>query len=242
MNPLATLSRLLPASAKERIKTRLGVPGQRASLSLLRDNGFAPAVVLDVGAFEGEWTLLCKEFWPDAAVLMVEPLPHKAPALTALSDRLPGVRFVPALLGPTARQDVPFYVCETASSVLAEPAHPQPVSIRIDMTTLDELVHETPFRHLSLLKVDVQGYELEVLKGGAACLAAAEVLLLEVNLLPIYADAPLAHDLVHFLHLHGFQLYDICTLYRRPYDGALWQIDAIFVRSSSPLVVSNRWS
>ena len=40
----------------------------------------------------------------------------------------------------------------------------------------------------------------------------------------------------------GFQVYNICTFFRRPYDGALWCVGVIFVRSSSPLVASKRWA
>jgi hypothetical protein len=45
---------------------------------------------------------------------------------------------------------------------------------------------------------------------------------------------------LQFMSERGFQVYDICTFFRRPYDCALR--DVIFVRSSSPLVASKRWA
>ncbi len=44
-----------------------------------------------------------------------------------------------------------------------------------------------------------------------------------------------------YMGRHGFQVYDICELMRRPYDSALWQADIIFVRNSSALLYSKRW-
>ena len=65
---------------------------------------------------------------------------------------------------------------------------------------------------------------------------------MEVNLLGILDGAPLFHEATQFMSERGFQVYDICTFFRRPHDGALWQVDVIFVRSSSLLVASKRWA
>jgi len=73
-------------------------------------------------------------------------------------------------------------------------------------------------------------------------LAGAEAVLMEVNLIGIYGDAPLLDETVAFMATRGFRVYDICSFMRRPYDGALWQIDAVFVRRTSPLLASKRWA
>ena len=66
----------------------------------------------------------------------------------------------------------------------------------------------------------------------------AEVVLTEVNFIPIYRDAPLLSDVVRFFAEAGFRAYDLATLYRRPLDGALWQTDIVFVRNASRLISS----
>lgn len=124
-----------------------------------------------------------------------------------------------------------------------ESAKPNAVStISVPMTTLDKLTANTVFARPNFIKLDVQGYELEVLRGGERALASAEAVLMEVNLLGILDGVPLFHQATQFMSERGFQVYDICTLFRRPYDGALWQLDVIFVRSSSPMVASKRWA
>ena len=71
---------------------------------------------------------------------------------------------------------------------------------------------------------------------GMRTLESAQVVLMEMNLPGLHEGLPLFHESDGYMGKHGFQVYD------RPYDGALSQADAIFVRSSSTLIFSARWS
>jgi len=64
---------------------------------------------------------------------------------------------------------------------------------------------------------------------------------MEVSLIEINEGAPLGADIVEFMSRTDYRLYDICSFMRRPYDDALWQIDALFVHEESALVASQRW-
>jgi hypothetical protein len=110
------------------------------------------------------------------------------------------------------------------------------------MTTLDAITEGSAFARPDFIKLDVQGYEIEVLRGGVRALESAEVVLMEVNLLGLYEGVPLFHESADYMGKQGFQVYELGSLIRRPYDGALWQADVIFVRNSSPLLSSKRWS
>jgi FkbM family methyltransferase len=235
------MTALIPEAVKRKMKDRLGVPTMESGLMHLRVNGFAPKVVLDIGAYQGEWTLLCKRIWPGCSVLMLEAAPDRMPRLQQLASALGVVDARQALLGSSPRSSVAFYEQESASSVLPESAKAGQRSISLTMGTLDEAVADTAFAAPDFLKLDVQGYELEVLKGGRKALQSAEVALLEVNLLEIYEGAPLLHEALCFMAAEGFRAYDVCTLYRRPLDHALWQMDMIFVRSDSSLVAFKRY-
>lgn len=93
----------------------------------------------------------------------------------------------------------------------------------------DRLYGETP---VDFLKLDVQGYELEVLGGASRILSTCEFVLLECSLIRGNLGAPLFHDVVAAMAGYGFLLYDIATLMRRS-DNRLSQIDGLFVSASS---------
>lgn len=235
------VKRMVPARFKEALKKDLGVPSMERSLAALQANGFSPRVVIDIGAYKGEWTVFCKDLWPESSVLMLEGNPQRAAALQDMSKRWGGVSAEHALLGPAAQSAVPFYEQESASSVLPEAAKKNQPFTTLPMRTLDEVTAGTIFSKPDFLKLDVQGYELDILKGGRLTLQGAEVVLTEVNFIAIYQGAPLLRDVIEFFEGEGLRAYDIATLYRRPLDGALWQADLIFVRHNSPLVSSLRY-
>ncbi|MEQ8958462.1 MAG: FkbM family methyltransferase, partial [Coleofasciculus sp. C2-GNP5-27] len=97
-------------------------------------------------------------------------------------------------------------------------------------------------RSPDLLKLDVQGYELEVLKGAEKSLPEIQAILAEINLLDIHQNVPLLADMIAWLDKRNWVAYDICGLTRRPLDKALWQADFIFVPCHSPLRADKRWS
>jgi FkbM family methyltransferase len=236
------ISPLFPEKWKRYIKGELfQIPETESSLRRMRRLGFNPPVAIDVGAYVGEWTRSFKRIFPDAQVLMIEPQASKTAELSRAKSELRNVEVCAALLGARAEVSVGFCESETASSVLMEAENRRPPTTHMPMTTLDAITENGPFAYPNFIKLDVQGYEIEVLRGGTRTLESVEAVLMEVNLLPLHEGAPLFHESAEYLGKHGFQVYDICGFMRRPYDGALWQADVIFVRHSSPLLASKRW-
>ena len=106
------------------------------------------------------------------------------------------------------------------------------------MTTLDELLkpHVARLgRSPQLLKLDVQGSELDILRGGTKALEAAEIVVLEMSIIPINRGAPDFKEVYAFMDSHGFSITDIASFIRRPMDDALVQMDVIFARKTSAL-------
>lgn len=233
--------RLVPGQLKRRIKVALGVPDMEASLQGMKRRGFGPRTVIDVGAYTGEWTRMCRALFPDARILMIEPQPGMRPQLEYMAREDAQVSFAPALAGDRSRPAVPFYQAESGSSIFRDADGVPQIPTELPMTTLDAITSGTGFASPDFLKLDVQGAELAVLEGASAALASAEAILMEVNLLEIYSSVPLLDRAVAFMAERDFRVYDICTFFRRPLDNALWQTDMIFVKSSSPLLASKNW-
>jgi len=103
------------------------------------------------------------------------------------------------------------------------------------METLDRIVAGRKLAGPILLEADVQGYELEVLRGASQTLREVEVILLEVSLLPFNVGAPLFSDVVRFMTERRFPVYDFCHLFRPASDDAAFQVDVLFAREDNAL-------
>jgi len=210
-----------------------------AALGHLASAGFQPRSILDVGAHNGWWTTEARKHFPTPGILMIEADPERADTLDRLRARLSGrVEVVVSVLGAAVQSAVTFLRDSGSgegSSMLRErtafPMH----AVQLPMSTLDHVVSAAHFDGPYLLKIDVQGYELEVLKGAAATLAHTDVLILEVALLEYNEGAPLVAQVVAELDARGFVVYDVAGLHRRQTDGAMFQLDLVFVRREHPL-------
>lgn len=226
---------LIPHALKEKVKRKMGVPDMFASMERLKRSGFNPKNIVDVGAYEGKWTETCMQVFPAANYFMFEANSQKEAALKKISGKYNGqVKYYLNCLGSKAGEEVTFHVMETASSVLDEFADNQSEVIVVKTETLDNTFNREGIDKIDFIKLDVQGYELEILKGFTGFLPVIEVILLEVSLLDIHKGVPLLHDVVGFMYQFGFVAYDICSVTtRRPLDNALWQTDLLFVKEQS---------
>ena len=80
------------------------------------------------------------------------------------------------------------------------------------------------------LKIDVQGYELNVLKGAEFIINNIEGIQIEMSLEPLYEGSILYKDMIHFLEMKGFELYSIENGFSDPHTGKLLQFDGVFFK------------
>lgn len=173
-------------------------PSMEGTLKYLKQWGFQPATVIDVGAYRGEWTTLFKEIFPGTQVLMVEAQCDKASCLEKVCHAFAGETwFEIALLGSQDGQTVKFVEMETGSSVFEESSSYPRQYLEKKQIALDSLLEKYPtFQQPDFIKLDVQGYELEVLKGASALLDSAEFVLMETSLILINQSCPLVADAI----------------------------------------------
>ena len=221
---------------------RLGIPEIPFALERLSSVGFEPKQIFDVGAYQGDFAQYCLRVWPSSNVACFEALEHKVNQLKDLASHNLSISVFPTLLGAEAHEKVPLHESETASSILLEQI-PQNFPVKFyPMRTVDQIVQEHFDGHSpDFLKLDVQGYELEVLKGAEKSLLQMQVILAEVNLLDIHQNVPLLAEIIAWLNERSWVAYDICSLTRRPLDRALWQADLLFVPCNSQLRADKRW-
>ncbi|MGA2188609.1 MAG: FkbM family methyltransferase [Steroidobacteraceae bacterium] len=216
-----------------------GPRGVREVLGRVKSRGFLPAIIFDIGASNGQWTRDCRRIFTKAHYVLVEPLPSNREALLTMQQSDDRVRVYLAVAG--ARPGVvQLYDHGDQSSVLSSDDFPG-ARRDVEATTVDSIfaLHGSPSP--VLLKADVQGYELEVLRGAEECLKCAEVLILEVSFRRIYKDSALAHEIISYVAERGFLIYEICSYMQRASDRDLVQSDLVFVHESSALLGRHGW-
>lgn len=188
--------------------------------------GWVPRTVLDVGGFKGWWTRDVLRKYPNAAVTIVEPNNH--PELNTI-----GVPVYRELLSSDVK-DVPWYSnMSTGDSIYKEPSrfYDGVVPVTRTTTTLDRLF---PNQQFDYVKIDCQGAEIDILKGGEKLLQKTEVILLECPFAGFYnVGAPSFADYIQYVDSIGFAPFDMPE--RHYANGILFQIDIVFVRKTSPI-------
>jgi FkbM family methyltransferase len=212
----------------------LQFPSQEAAFRTLLSLGWQPQTCIDVGGYHGDWAKMFRSVFPMAKVLMIEAQESKRKILEKTVATSPRhLDFEIALLGETDGRDVDFFEMETGSSVFEETSPYPRKKTRRKLVSLDSLLdRHAGFKQAQALKIDVQGYELNVLKGASALLDVVEVVLMEASLIPVNKGAPVLADIVEFMKARQFRLFDFCSQIRRK-DGVLWQTDLLFVREGS---------
>jgi FkbM family methyltransferase len=212
---------------------RFGVGAAIEHRSVAFEHEFA--TVLDVGSHRGQFALFAARRFPNALIFCFEPLSRAAGTLKHVLP--PGVdaRVFNVALGAsagTAELHVPRD--DDASSLLPIERDVRGVvtkevrSSRVPVARLDELLDPSEIRAPSLLKIDVQGYELEVLRGSEKLLPLISEILVECSFDEFYAGQALADDVVAYLRDRGFRLSGVFSLLR---DGCrCLQGDFLFVR------------
>lgn len=197
----------------------------------LRDRGFRPRGIIDIGADGGAWARMIRMIYTEAPILMIEARRSQAAALTRTCSEIGNANYNIALLGPEQRDAVQFFEMQSGSSMFGERSDvPRTVNL-LPMITLDSLNAELDAP--VFLKLDVQGAELDILRGASKTLERSEVVQLETQLLHYNEGAPCAAEVIGFMHERGFAVYEIADLIRPQSD--LVQVDFIFVRNDSPL-------
>ena len=216
-----------------------GPRGFASCFARAKSIGFEPATVIDVGASDGCWTKECREIFPLAHYALFDPLPENVAALKALSARHPAIAFWSGAVGAREeRLQINSHGDQTSFYASGDfPGAPLDVEVR----PLDSFIESMNIEGPALLKADVQGYELEVLRGAARCLQMTDILMMEVSFRRVYDGSPLAHDVIAELGEQGFRIYDICSYVQRPRDKELTHADIVFVRNGSPLFQHEGW-
>jgi FkbM family methyltransferase len=208
----------------------------------IKAQGFIPTTVVDIGVATDTNDLY--QHFPNARYLFVEPLAEFEPSLQTLCQKYNG-NYILAAAGATDGELEIRVTPDLGGTSKFETLESQEGAYDMKPRTvpqfkLDSLWEGFELTGPALLKIDVQGAELEVIKGATECLQNFEFVVLEIGLIEQYVGQPIFHEYLNFMAEQGFVTYDVIhTGYAE--TGLLAQVDMVFAKKDGVYRSNQRW-
>src|SRR5262245_604696 len=209
------------------------------SFDVLKEQGFDPRTVFDVGVAHGTFELY--RAFPRAHYHLIDPDPQSEPMMVRL-QKLIDADIWGVGLGDHDGEMLFDVWPDLQGSTFLQSLEPVPGARRVPVRVLRFDTMFRDFQRPALIKIDVQGFELKVLHGMGRSLDLIDVILVEVSLISTLKDGPEAFEVIAFLKQHHFVIADVLGLLRRPLDDMAVQMDLVFVREGSSFRLDRRWA
>ena len=214
--------------------------GLNPFFSSLQKLGFAPIHIMDVGANRGLWTREALKYFPDAHYTLVEPQAHLKSHVQDLLDHNSKIDWINAGAGAkSAIMPMRISRRDDSSTFVLTDIHGRPTGDdqkRITVRTLNEIVSSSAFGLPQMVKIDAEGFDLNVLAGASKLLGETDIFLVEAVVCGNYENS--AAEVINYMTRAGYRLLDITDLNRSPRHNLLWLCELAFLRNESPLLNS----
>lgn len=227
------------------------LPFAEAELRLLRrlkDTGYTPKVIYDIGASNGMWSHMIDQMYEGGEYHLFEPLANSNPAYKQGMDwhlsQHPNFTLHPIGLGTeNSSQEMVVYEGGFGSTFLevdrikklkdffTSGTKIESIS-SFPVRRLDDYVAEKRLPPANLVKMDTQGFEHAIITGGAKTLMHADIMILETWFYKGYGETtPLLHEIIDLMTTLDFHLTDLGDIFYGA-KHKMTAIDAIFMRTS----------
>lgn len=195
--------------------------------------------IIDIGANRGQFSLLARGCFPFANIISFEPLPEPAKIFKNIFSADIQTKLFETAIGPETKETVMHLSArDDSSSLLAIsslqeenfPGTNEIGTVNIKVAPLDNFLNQSDIIGPALLKLDVQGFELEALTGCESFLENFDMIYCECSFIELYSSQKLAKDIILWLSNRGFHLEGV---YNTSYDifGRAIQADFLFRRT-----------
>lgn len=209
-------------------------------LFALKAHELGVRTVLDVGANFGQFAQELRKHRYPGTILSFEPLSVAHAALSQAAAADAQWRIAPRMALGSAAAQATINISKNLASSSLLPVQSRSVEAAavtaytgqesVDVRRLDDVVdatYEEPFA----LKLDTQGFELQVLEGAARTLQRTALVLSEMSLAPLYENGAAFSDVYEFLERSGFRCISLVQGFADNARHELLQVDGVFVRN-----------
>lgn len=224
--------------------------GSRGAKSVVRVDPFASATlsfppaltVIDIGGSHGQFVREALQVFPEARIYTFEPIPACFAELTELAREHSRIKPRQLAISDSSGSDTfnvssfsdssSFQTMRTAH-LEAWPHTALKEQIRVEKARLDDLFDPATLAQPVFIKIDVQGHELQVIRGARQVIAASQRVMLECNFAELYDGQPSFDQIHQEMRKLGFALDCLISPLRHPSTGELMSSDLIYFKTCS---------
>ena len=189
-----------------KLSFKQGIPQAHVEyIKSIKDYGHEPKVIYDIGSCVLYWTNMAKKFWPQSEYILFD-------AFNEAEFLYKDYKYHIGVLGDIDNKEIKWYqnnYYPGGNSYYKEnndQIFPENNFSYRKMSTLDTIVKKYNFPKPDLIKMDVQGCEIDIIKGGLETIKHAKHLIIELQSVDYNRDAPKAVSSIPFIESLGFRL------------------------------------
>lgn len=200
---------------------------------ILLEQNFHPQAIYDIGANKGTWTRECVKYFPNATYYLFEPQVNLNKDVEINLKDFKNYHLFNVGVG-NANNEINFTIHERDDSCSFSFTEDEAKKngfkqIKLPVVKLETFVNENKLESPTILKIDAEGLDLEVLEGAGQLINDIEVILIEVGILNKNIVNS-ALNVLTYLDDKGFRLFDITDINRPFNNRALWLCEFVFIK------------
>lgn len=193
-----------------------------------------PEILIDIGSNKGQFSLLIKNFFPNIRIYSFEPIKEELEIQKKILSSSKNIKYHNIALGNKNKKIYLNITSRKDSSSILTPIvkndnqYKEIEKRSIKLKRLDDIIDGKLIKQPIVMKLDVQGYELEVLRGSRDLLNYISYIILEISYQKMYENQCSVKKLFDFLNYNNFYELKRCNLSYR--NGNKFQADVLFVK------------
>ena len=192
--------------------------------------------LIDVGSNKGQFILITKKFFPNISIHSFEPLNEELSIQKSILKNN-NIYYYNLALGNEENEDNIYITKRKDSSSLLKPKigiseiYKTNEIRKIKISTIDKIFLNKNLKKPILLKLDVQGYEMNVLRGSNQYLRNIDYIICEISYSDVYEKQAMSDEIINHLNTNNFEIFERCN--KTKFKGKYFQEDILFKKKIS---------
>lgn len=206
--------------------------------TILINQNYYPETIYDIGANKGAWTEECLKYFPSSNYYLFEPQISLKKDINLRFKNFKNVQLFSVGVG-NVNDQLNFTIHDRDDSCSFSFSEQEAKDrgfeqIKIPIVKLESFVKENDLKKPSILKIDAEGLDLEVLEGANGLLQHSDIIMVEVAIMNKRLKNTVL-EMLNYLDLNGFKLFDITDINRPFPNNVLWLSEFVFIKKNGIL-------